>query len=146
MNFYHALLHFTIMPISFDNMFQERWSAYDICEGWAIKRGYITARSNRPDIHRAANHLLRMTLDGKITLSLFPPNYGNSQEFWNSHPDLSIIFKLLGCETTNPDDEDSNPDESISDSDEEDPDISESDSKPVITNKFNLLPHESDCE
>ena len=87
-----------------------------------------------------------MTLDGKITLSLFPPNYGNSQEFWNSHPDLSIIFKLLGCETTNPDDEDSNPDESISDSDEEDPDISESDSKPVITNKFNLLPHESDCE
>lgn len=24
------------------------WTAFDICEAWAIKRGYSTARTNRP--------------------------------------------------------------------------------------------------
>ena len=37
----------------------QRWSAFDICEAWAFKRGYVNARSNRPDINRAANHILR---------------------------------------------------------------------------------------
>lgn len=40
--------------------------------GWAIKRGFITARAGRPDTYRAANHLLRMTLSGKICLALRP--------------------------------------------------------------------------
>jgi len=40
--------------------------------GWAIKRGFITARAGRPDTYRAANHLLRMTLSGKICLVLRP--------------------------------------------------------------------------
>jgi len=40
--------------------------------GWAIKRGFLTARAGRPDTYRAANHLLRMTLSGKICLALRP--------------------------------------------------------------------------
>jgi len=43
--------------------------------GWAIKRGFITARAGRPDTYRAANHLLRMTLSGKICLALRPPGF-----------------------------------------------------------------------
>ncbi|RMZ92943.1 guanine nucleotide-binding -like 1, partial [Brachionus plicatilis] len=42
------------------------WSPLDICEAWAIKRGYFTAKASRPDVFRAANELLRMTLDGAI--------------------------------------------------------------------------------
>ena len=37
----------------------QQWSAYDVCEGWAIKRGFMTKRAARPDVARAANHLLR---------------------------------------------------------------------------------------
>lgn len=53
----------------------DTWSAMDVCEGWAKKRGYYTAKVARLDAYRAANHLLRMTLDGKICLSLRPPGY-----------------------------------------------------------------------
>ena len=42
-------------------------TTYDICEAWANKRGYVTARSNRPDVARAANHILRMALEGRVT-------------------------------------------------------------------------------
>ncbi|KAL1117305.1 hypothetical protein AAG570_004631, partial [Ranatra chinensis] len=53
----------------------DTWSAMDICEGWAMKKGFYTARVARPDTYRAANHLLRMALDGKISISLTPPGY-----------------------------------------------------------------------
>ena len=46
------------------------WTTYEICEAWADKRGYVTARSNRPDIARAANHIMRMALEGRISLAL----------------------------------------------------------------------------
>lgn len=44
-------------------------------QGWAIKRGFLTAKAGRPDTYRAANNLLRMALDGKICLSLRPPGF-----------------------------------------------------------------------
>ena len=53
----------------------EEWSAMDICDAWAKKRGYFTAKAARSDTYRAANNILRMALDGKICLSLKPPNY-----------------------------------------------------------------------
>lgn len=51
------------------------WSAIDICDGWAIKRNYVTARTARWDSYRAANSLLRLSLEGKICLHIYPPNW-----------------------------------------------------------------------
>lgn len=50
----------------------ETWSAMDVCDGWAKKRGFLTARAARLDTYRAANSILRMALDGKICLCLYP--------------------------------------------------------------------------
>lgn len=63
------------------------WTAYDICESWAEKRGFLTARTARPDVYRAANHLLRMALDGRtICLAFQPPIYLEQPiEAWESH-------------------------------------------------------------
>lgn len=49
------------------------WSANTICEGFAIKNGFLNAKSGRPDIHRAGNLILRMCVEGKIILSFLPP-------------------------------------------------------------------------
>lgn len=57
----------------------DSWSAMDVCEGWAKKRGYFTAKAARYDQYRAANHLLRMALDGKICLCLRPPKYSQNE-------------------------------------------------------------------
>lgn len=53
----------------------DAWSAMDICDGWAIKKDFKTARAARLDTYRAANSLLRMTLEGKICLYIYPPNW-----------------------------------------------------------------------
>lgn len=64
----------------------DTWSAMDICDGWAIKRDFRTARAARLDTYRAANSLLRMALEGKICLYIYPPN-------WTA--DKSIILLLF---------------------------------------------------
>ncbi len=51
------------------------WSAVDICEAWALKRGFITAKAARPDSNRAANSIMRMALEGQITLYTLPPKF-----------------------------------------------------------------------
>ncbi|NXX13485.1 GNL1 protein, partial [Podargus strigoides] len=51
------------------------WTAWDICEAWAEKRGYKTARAARNDAYRAANSILRMAAEGKLRLCLRPPGY-----------------------------------------------------------------------
>jgi ribosome biogenesis GTPase A len=62
------------------------YSAIDICEAWAIKRGFLTAKACRPDIYRAANHILRLALDGRINLSLRPPGFTAAKERYLSDP------------------------------------------------------------
>ena len=42
---------------------------------WASKCGFITAKASRPDMYRAANHILRMAVEGRLRLCLAPPNY-----------------------------------------------------------------------
>ena len=64
-----------------------KWSAFTIAEAWAFKRGYTTARSNRPDLNRSANHLLRMNLDGKIPLHIIPKGYFESRNRQEDHED-----------------------------------------------------------
>jgi hypothetical protein len=51
---------------------------------WAMKRGFITARAARPDVYRAANHILRLALDGRINLSLRPPGFTAEKGIYSS--------------------------------------------------------------
>lgn len=76
----------------FESEEEIKWSAYDICEAWAIKRGFRTARSARPDVYRAANNILRMALDGRsLCLAFYPPNYTKEKAMWCLHPGLQEI-------------------------------------------------------
>ncbi|XP_053976140.1 guanine nucleotide-binding protein-like 1 [Hylaeus volcanicus] len=70
---------------------EDTWSAMDICEHWAIKRNFVTARVGRPDTYRAANALLRMALEGKICMYVYPPNWGVSKENWEDHPEVEFV-------------------------------------------------------
>ncbi|KAL6426727.1 hypothetical protein ACFW04_009230 [Cataglyphis niger] len=69
----------------------DTWSAMDICDGWAIKRDFRTARAARLDTYRAANSLLRMALEGKICLYIYPPNWTIDKEKWENHTDVEIV-------------------------------------------------------
>ncbi|WWC65102.1 uncharacterized protein I303_107716 [Kwoniella dejecticola CBS 10117] len=52
---------------------KERWTAGKIMEGRAHDRGYLSAKSGRPDINRAANGIMRLLADGKIKWGFDPP-------------------------------------------------------------------------
>jgi ribosome biogenesis GTPase A len=56
------------------------WSAWAICEAYAIKRGYTTTKMARPDVYRAANEILRETLYGFPVLLAFDPPEGKVPE------------------------------------------------------------------
>jgi len=75
---------------------EDTWSAMDICDSWAIKRGFITARVGRPDTYRAANNLLRMALDGKLCIALRPFGYTANKKNWSSSTQLKNIWKIKG--------------------------------------------------
>lgn len=51
------------------------WTAWKICEAWACKRGFRTAKAARLDVYRAANSILRLALDGRIVLATTPPEF-----------------------------------------------------------------------
>jgi len=51
-----------------------KWTAYDICESLAIKKGYMT-KAKRSDTYRAANWILRDVLSGRIVLAFKPPGF-----------------------------------------------------------------------
>ncbi|CAG7824189.1 unnamed protein product [Allacma fusca] len=67
------------------------WSAFDIADGWAAKRGYYTAKASRLDSYRGANHILRLALEGRICLCLRPPNYLKDKDKWETHPSVAEI-------------------------------------------------------
>lgn len=94
----------------------KKWTTYGICEAWAAKRGFVTARSNRLDVARAANHIMRMALEGRLTLCLRPPGY--KLEDWDHHPDATIVQELFGLERAMLPEQDS--EEDLSSSDDED--------------------------
>ncbi|XP_023649917.1 guanine nucleotide-binding protein-like 1 isoform X1 [Paramormyrops kingsleyae] len=75
---------------------EDQWTAWDVCEAWAERRGYKTAKAARNDVYRAANSLLRLAIDGRISLCLTPPGYSVQRAAWESHPDLSEIITLQG--------------------------------------------------
>ncbi|KAL4237299.1 Guanine nucleotide-binding-like protein 1 [Mactra antiquata] len=71
-----------------------QWSAMDICEAWAEKRGFLTAKAARLDAYRAANNILRLALDGRICLCLYPKGYVAKQEYWTVHKDTEMFIGL----------------------------------------------------
>jgi len=136
----------------------KKMSAFDVCELWAENRGYMTARSNRPDVNRSANHLLRMALDGKVTLAYLPPGYvsQNLVQKYESHPDLAQISDLLGL-TSDPEEEeranhvmdddfDSPDEQEAEDNDVEDDEEGQGEPTrlPISANKFSLLDQSDD--
>lgn len=84
----------------------QSWSAHEICETWATKRGFKTAKAARPDVYRAANHLLRMALDGRtICLSFYPPQFIQEKDQWLAHKQIDDIKRLqckkVTCDSMN---------------------------------------------
>jgi hypothetical protein len=55
------------------------WSPWTISEAFAFQKGFLNAKSGRPDTHRGANLILRMNFDGRILLSFKPPGYHCAQ-------------------------------------------------------------------
>ncbi|GFY74754.1 guanine nucleotide-binding protein-like 1 [Trichonephila inaurata madagascariensis] len=141
----------------FESEEEIKWSAYDICEAWAIKRGFRTARAARPDVYRAANNILRMALDGRtVCLAFYPPNYTKEKAMWFLHPGVHEITAVQAhrqksivsdmsfmkvsqdvedyCDSRSEEDEDSRNDEADSE-----------DSEGTPGNKFDLLGEDVDC-
>ncbi|XP_073825287.1 nucleostemin 4 [Musca autumnalis] len=73
----------------------DEWSPVAISDAWAFKRGFIVAKSARPDRYRAANHLLRSCVAGQLQLILqfYPPNFNEQKEMWLKHPDVEEVKK-----------------------------------------------------
>ncbi|XP_068426723.1 guanine nucleotide-binding protein-like 1 [Clinocottus analis] len=98
------------------------WTAWDVCEAWAERRGYKTAKAARNDVYRAANSLLRLAIDGRLCLCLRPPGYSCLKAHWENHPDLAEIIALQGRTTTE--------EEGTEDRDDDDDDDGESSTEP----------------
>ncbi|KAJ2414022.1 hypothetical protein GGI10_002670 [Coemansia sp. RSA 2530] len=62
-------------PSSRSGRGQPQWSAWAICEAFAVDRGFYTSKAARPDVYRAALHILRWELDGRILMSFKPPGF-----------------------------------------------------------------------
>ena len=73
----------------------EAWTAFAICDSWAEQRGFLTARAARPDAYRAANHLLRLAVEGRLCLCMRPPAYTKDTHLWSNHPDLDAFKSSL---------------------------------------------------
>ncbi|XP_074872282.1 guanine nucleotide-binding protein-like 1 isoform X2 [Carettochelys insculpta] len=81
-------------PDSGEGKPETRWCAWDICEAWAEKRGYKTAKVARNDVYRAANSLLRLAVDGRLCFCLRPPGYSAQKAMWEHHPEAAEIAAL----------------------------------------------------
>ncbi|XP_063899527.1 guanine nucleotide-binding protein-like 1 [Helicoverpa armigera] len=122
----------------------DSWSPRDICDGWAKKRSYFTAKAARLDTYRAANSLLRMALDGRICLWLRPPGFAENREKYENCEEIKYVkwVRAITDDTTLKSD-DLNTSESDgdrhSDSSDADDDSSDDDETAAIANKFAAL-------
>ena len=80
----------------------DEWSALDVCDAWAQRRGFYTAKAARLDSYRAANHLLRLTLEGAIIVCLYPPGYVSKKESWAAHPEVETVRWIQAREMDRP--------------------------------------------
>ncbi|XP_042879048.1 guanine nucleotide-binding protein-like 1 [Penaeus japonicus] len=74
------------------------WTAFYICEAWAMKRGYFIKRRGAPDVSRSANELLRLCLNGHKSLVLFirPPGYSQNKGNYEKDPRAEEIRQIQG--------------------------------------------------
>uniref|UniRef100_A0A336LYH6 Guanine nucleotide-binding protein-like 1 n=1 Tax=Culicoides sonorensis TaxID=179676 RepID=A0A336LYH6_CULSO len=84
----------TLLNVKHPEGDDNEWSATDVCEAWALKRGFLTAKAARPDSYRAANSLLRMALDGKLTLALRPVGYLERIDEFRESPELVEVERI----------------------------------------------------
>ncbi|XP_042303277.1 guanine nucleotide-binding protein-like 1 isoform X2 [Sceloporus undulatus] len=70
------------------------WCAWDVCEAWAEKRGYKTAKGARNDVYRAANSLLRLAVDGRFCICMRPPGYTAHKAMWEHHIETAEMAAL----------------------------------------------------
>jgi hypothetical protein len=71
-----------------------KWSPLYITEAWAMKRRYFTAKAARPDTYRAANEILRMALDGRLSFCLKPKNFYQEIDAWKSSKETDRLNKI----------------------------------------------------
>ncbi|KAI9274751.1 hypothetical protein BDA99DRAFT_498487 [Phascolomyces articulosus] len=71
----------SLTPPDLDNALSFKWSAWAICEAYAIQRGFFTAQAARPDVYRAANTILRFTNDGRILISFKPIGFFTTSKY-----------------------------------------------------------------
>lgn len=130
------------------------WTAWDVCEAWAERKGYKTAKAARNDVYRAANSLLRLAVDGRLCLCLRPSGYSCLREHWESHTDLPEIRALQGRtpedEGTGDGNDEVSEDEDEEEEDDEDhgfghPEETDEKQPDFIGNMYNAL-RESECE
>ncbi|KAJ3274598.1 Guanine nucleotide-binding-like protein 1 [Terramyces sp. JEL0728] len=73
------------------------WSPWTICEAFAFSKGFLNAKSGRPDVYRGANLMLRMVMDGRILICFKPNRYEapatTRQEEPDSEEDISFNRK-----------------------------------------------------
>uniref|UniRef100_A0A8C5QJ13 Guanine nucleotide-binding protein-like 1 n=1 Tax=Leptobrachium leishanense TaxID=445787 RepID=A0A8C5QJ13_9ANUR len=100
------------------------WTAWSICEAWADKRGYKTAKAARSDTYRAANSILRLAVDGRLCMCMRPPGYALQKESWEQHPDTIEIIAHIQAQAGDKDS--SNSDGEEEEEEEEEDDISSS--------------------
>ncbi|GAB0088132.1 guanine nucleotide-binding protein-like 1 [Sergentomyia squamirostris] len=122
---------------------EEGWSPITICDEWAVKRGFLTAKVARPATYRSANNILRMALDGKFSLHLFPPDFIKTEAVWLDHPELKDIIaiqskdpKLSEISFVNFTDSENENEESSEDEEDE---KQNSSSIPTTSNVFSIL-------
>lgn len=71
------------------------WSPFDICDAWAEKRGFITAKAARNDTYRAANNILRMAVEGKICLCMTPPGFHKNKDVYSTDEAMQEVLMIL---------------------------------------------------
>lgn len=124
----------------------DTWSPRDICDGWAKKRSYLTAKSARLDTYRAANSLLRMALDGRICLWLRPPGYTEKKEYFEKCDEIKYVKWVQSLsegdagESSPVVSSDAGSDhDDTDDNDDDDDDDDDSAETAVMANKFSAL-------
>jgi len=65
-------------------------SAWIICEAYAMLKGFNTAKGGRPDVWRAANLILRMVCEGKISWWMRPPHGLEIETEWMKTSSVSV--------------------------------------------------------
>lgn len=93
-----------ILKIHLPEDFDE-WSPVAIADAWAYKRGFLVAKSGRPDRYRAANHLLRLCVAGQMGLILqfYPPQFNKQRNDWQKHADIEEVKKYQNLPSENED-------------------------------------------